>query len=228
MPPATGPRSWPRPATVFDESGVDVCVETIAQRAGVGVGTLYRRFPTKELLIEAVVDEVLRGVLSAADAGPGQRVAGQRVRRVHPGGGPAPVRARRLPDPAVEQLARRRCATRSRRRAGRCCRGPRPRGGAPGSGLRGRDRPVLVAARCHRGHGDGLTRRLAPTPRSAAHLAGARTTDASSIRRSPPCRSSGPGPRRPCTTAAGPDLVPSRPRPGGAAAARARSPARRR
>ena len=69
MPPATGPRSWPRPATVFDESGVDVCVETIAQRAGVGVGTLYRRFPTKELLIEAVVDEVLRGVLSAADAG---------------------------------------------------------------------------------------------------------------------------------------------------------------
>ena len=54
--------------TVFDESGVDVCVETIAQRAGVGVGTLYRRFPTKELLIDAVVDEVLRGVLSAADA----------------------------------------------------------------------------------------------------------------------------------------------------------------
>jgi AcrR family transcriptional regulator len=51
--------------TVFDESGVDVCVETIAQRAGVGVGTLYRRFPTKELLIEAVVDEVLQGVLDA-------------------------------------------------------------------------------------------------------------------------------------------------------------------
>ena len=54
--------------TVFDESGVDVCVETIAQRAGVGVGTLYRRFPTKDLLIDAVVDEVLRGVPSAADA----------------------------------------------------------------------------------------------------------------------------------------------------------------
>jgi AcrR family transcriptional regulator len=50
----------------FNEDGVDVCVEAIAQRAGVGIGTLYRRFPTKELLIEAVVDEVLQGVLSAA------------------------------------------------------------------------------------------------------------------------------------------------------------------
>ena len=50
---------------VFDEEGVDVCVEVIAQRAGVGVGTLYRRFPTKELLIEAVIDEVLEGVLTA-------------------------------------------------------------------------------------------------------------------------------------------------------------------
>jgi AcrR family transcriptional regulator len=50
----------------FGEDGVDVCVEAIAQRAGVGVGTLYRRFPTKELLIEAVVDEVLQEVLDAA------------------------------------------------------------------------------------------------------------------------------------------------------------------
>jgi AcrR family transcriptional regulator len=50
---------------VFDEDGVDVGVEAIARRAGVGVGTLYRRFPTKELLIEAVVDELLEGVLSA-------------------------------------------------------------------------------------------------------------------------------------------------------------------
>jgi AcrR family transcriptional regulator len=50
----------------FDDEGVDVGVEVIAQRAGVGVGTLYRRFPTKELLIEAVVSEVLEAVLSAA------------------------------------------------------------------------------------------------------------------------------------------------------------------
>jgi AcrR family transcriptional regulator len=54
--------------TAFDEDGVDVGVEVIAQRAGVGVGTLYRRFPTKELLIEAVVSEVLEAVLSAAES----------------------------------------------------------------------------------------------------------------------------------------------------------------
>jgi AcrR family transcriptional regulator len=54
--------------TAFDEDGVDVGVEVIAQRAGVGVGTLYRRFPTKELLIEAVVAEVLEAVLSAAES----------------------------------------------------------------------------------------------------------------------------------------------------------------
>jgi AcrR family transcriptional regulator len=53
--------------TAFDEYGVDVGVEVIAQMAGVGVGTLYRRFPTKETLIEAVVKEVLEDVLSAAE-----------------------------------------------------------------------------------------------------------------------------------------------------------------
>lgn len=51
---------------VFDEEGVDVGVEAIAQRAGVGMGTLYRRFPTKELLIQAVMDELLEKVLSVA------------------------------------------------------------------------------------------------------------------------------------------------------------------
>ena len=51
---------------VFDEEGLDVGVELIAHRAGVGMGTLYRRFPTKELLIEAVVDELLERVLHAA------------------------------------------------------------------------------------------------------------------------------------------------------------------
>jgi AcrR family transcriptional regulator len=50
----------------FDEEGFDIGVDAIAQRAGVGVGTVYRRFPTKELLIEAVVGEVLGKVLGAA------------------------------------------------------------------------------------------------------------------------------------------------------------------
>lgn len=52
--------------TIFYEEGVDASVEVIARRAGVGMGTLYRRFPTKELLIDAVVDELLQELLAAA------------------------------------------------------------------------------------------------------------------------------------------------------------------
>ena len=52
--------------TAFYEEGLDFGLEVIAQRAGVGVGTLYRRFPTKDSLIDAVVDELLQGVLAAA------------------------------------------------------------------------------------------------------------------------------------------------------------------
>lgn len=54
--------------TTFCEDGVDVGVEVVAQRAGVGVGTLYRRFPTKDSLIEAVVDELVQDYLVAARA----------------------------------------------------------------------------------------------------------------------------------------------------------------
>ncbi len=40
---------------VFAEKGVSVPVDEVACRAGVGVGTLYRHFPTKEALIAAVL-----------------------------------------------------------------------------------------------------------------------------------------------------------------------------
>lgn len=40
---------------VFAEQGIAVPVDEVARRAGVGVGTLYRHFPTKEALFEAVV-----------------------------------------------------------------------------------------------------------------------------------------------------------------------------
>ncbi|MEU8921833.1 helix-turn-helix domain-containing protein [Kitasatospora sp. NPDC048545] len=40
---------------VFTTRGVDVPTEEIARAAGVGVGTLFRHFPTKEALLEAVV-----------------------------------------------------------------------------------------------------------------------------------------------------------------------------
>ena len=37
----------------FSEDGPDVTLDSIAKRAGVGIGTLYRHFPTREALIEA-------------------------------------------------------------------------------------------------------------------------------------------------------------------------------
>src|ERR1700689_486109 len=40
---------------VFAEEGLAVPIDAIAQRAGLGVGTLYRHFPTKEALFEAIV-----------------------------------------------------------------------------------------------------------------------------------------------------------------------------
>lgn len=54
---------------VFAEEGVDASVEAIAQRAGVGMGTLYRRFPTKHDLVEAVIEESLDAFVAAAEAG---------------------------------------------------------------------------------------------------------------------------------------------------------------
>ncbi|MER7583902.1 helix-turn-helix domain-containing protein [Kitasatospora sp. NPDC097691] len=49
---------------VFAELGPDAGVEEIAARAGVGMGTLYRRFPTKESLLAALSDEILDSILA--------------------------------------------------------------------------------------------------------------------------------------------------------------------
>jgi AcrR family transcriptional regulator len=40
---------------VFGEAGVEASMEQIAARAGVGVGTVYRRFPSKDSLIDELV-----------------------------------------------------------------------------------------------------------------------------------------------------------------------------
>ena len=47
-------------AEVFAEKGEDAVVPDIAARAGVGKGTVYRCFPTKEHLIAAVATERAR------------------------------------------------------------------------------------------------------------------------------------------------------------------------
>jgi AcrR family transcriptional regulator len=49
-------------ARILGTGGADASLEAVAKRAGVGIGTLYRHFPTREALFEAVyrheVDEV--------------------------------------------------------------------------------------------------------------------------------------------------------------------------
>jgi AcrR family transcriptional regulator len=49
-------------AKVFSAGGPEASLEAVAKRAGVGIGTLYRHFPTRESLFEAVyrheVDEL--------------------------------------------------------------------------------------------------------------------------------------------------------------------------
>jgi AcrR family transcriptional regulator len=41
----------------FAEHGADAQMEDVARRAGVGVGTVYRHFPTKQALVEALIEE---------------------------------------------------------------------------------------------------------------------------------------------------------------------------
>lgn len=56
-------------AEVFAEHGLEAGVEEIARTAGVGMGTLYRRFPTKDALISALVHDVLTSTLKFAEEG---------------------------------------------------------------------------------------------------------------------------------------------------------------
>lgn len=53
----------------FAELGVDAPLEEIARRAGVGIATLYRRFPTREALIEAIFESKAHEYVRAAEAG---------------------------------------------------------------------------------------------------------------------------------------------------------------
>jgi AcrR family transcriptional regulator len=52
----------------FTEDGTSAPLEDVAERAGVGIGTLYRHFSTRQALLEAVyVDEVEAMARAAAD-----------------------------------------------------------------------------------------------------------------------------------------------------------------
>ncbi len=54
--------------TVFAAEGVSAPIDRVAERAGVGVGTVYRHFPTKEDLFEAIVITRLKDLVALAQA----------------------------------------------------------------------------------------------------------------------------------------------------------------
>ncbi len=58
----------------FAEGGESTSLEEIARRAGVGIGTLYRHFPNRQALLEAVyvgeVEEVCRSAAELEEADP--------------------------------------------------------------------------------------------------------------------------------------------------------------
>ena len=65
----------------FSEEGVAVSLGRIAQRAGVGAGTVYRHFPSKDALLEAVLADHVEELVAAADrwaarADPGDALIG--------------------------------------------------------------------------------------------------------------------------------------------------------
>lgn len=51
---------------VFAAEGLNVPIDEVAERAGLGVGTLYRHFPTKEALFEAIVMSRLEELVDSA------------------------------------------------------------------------------------------------------------------------------------------------------------------
>jgi AcrR family transcriptional regulator len=52
---------------VFTEEGTSAPLEEVAERAGVGIGTLYRHFPTRRALLEAVYVDEVEAMARAAD-----------------------------------------------------------------------------------------------------------------------------------------------------------------
>lgn len=52
----------------FAQDGLSITLDEIAHRAGVGVGTIYRRFPDKEQLIDALFEERITEFVALAEA----------------------------------------------------------------------------------------------------------------------------------------------------------------
>jgi AcrR family transcriptional regulator len=98
---------------VFGESGADACVEEIAARAGVGVGTVYRRFASKDALIDELLRLALDELVTAAERALA-RTDGRGLEELLSAFGQsladharyANLLLERQPDPAVQQFIR--------------------------------------------------------------------------------------------------------------------------
>jgi AcrR family transcriptional regulator len=51
---------------VFADRGLDATLDDVARNAGVGVATVYRRFPNKEALVEALFEEAVNEMVDLA------------------------------------------------------------------------------------------------------------------------------------------------------------------
>ena len=52
----------------FAERGLEVTLDEIAQRAGVGVGTVYRRYSNKDALIDELYEDIVAEIAAVAEA----------------------------------------------------------------------------------------------------------------------------------------------------------------
>ena len=65
---------------LFLEKGAGVALEEVAKRAGVGIGTLYRRFPTREALLAATSNERFMALAETSRARDPELAPGEAVR----------------------------------------------------------------------------------------------------------------------------------------------------
>src|ERR1700753_2565089 len=66
---------------VFSAGGPDASLEAVARRAGVGIGTLYRHFPTREALFEAVYRREVGQLVELAEKLKNEAVPVEALRR---------------------------------------------------------------------------------------------------------------------------------------------------
>jgi AcrR family transcriptional regulator len=83
---------------VFAEEGIDAPIAEIAARAGVGVATIFRRFPNKDELIVALLEQRGNQLLEAADAALASDDPGSAFRRLLEEGVGMQIRDRGLCD----------------------------------------------------------------------------------------------------------------------------------